>query len=127
MIDERLYEALDDNQVWEVAGGVEYSTQDNQQYSLGLWSSFHQNDNSLIKSEPALSASWNKTYLNDDLILSALANHNPHQKIKSVTVLAQYKLDDYWQLDGAISSTEQDFALLSSDTDTISVNVSIQF
>jgi hypothetical protein len=110
-----------------VASGVGYSTQDNQQYSLGLWSSFHQNDKSLIKSESALSASWNKTYLNDDLILSALANHNPYQKIKSVTVLTQYKLDDYWQVDGALSSTEQDSALINSDTNTISVNMSIQF
>ncbi len=134
-INPMLFESTDDDNVLEVAGGLEYSTQNNHQYSLGLWSSFHQRSSSQKKSDPVASASWNKAYLNDDLMLSALANYNPHQKFKSVTVLAQYKLDDYWQLEGALSSATQDMTLSPTNTNvdtrattnTLNMNVKVQF
>ena len=88
----------------EIAFGFEYTTANNHQLSLGVWSyveaagSFYP----ASRRTEAYTAAWNNTYLNDDLSLSLLGSWASVSKQSRTTMLGEYQIDDFWSVGTAL-------------------------
>jgi len=95
----------------ESALGFEYLTSNNHNFSFGL-SGAYQLDNDFTPdqndSTPFVTFSWSKSYLNDDLDLSLLANGNETPQSTTATTQASYQLNDYWNISGALTFADTD-------------------
>src|SRR5690606_204937 len=92
----------------DAAFGFEYLTVDNHQLGFGwLVTQAESETAGSLTDWQALTASWSKTYWNDDLTLSLLGNWREHDRQSAATVQAQLKLDDFWELSTALGYRER--------------------
>ncbi len=89
--------------IWDAALGFEYLSAGNHQFSFGLILTEAGNSSGqALRLWHALSASWSRHYLHDDLALSVLGYWREQGQQSNTTMQAQYKLDDYWTLVTAV-------------------------
>lgn len=91
----------------DVAFGLEYTSYANHRLNAGWWSRRELSGSGRQSVVPLWTAGWSRNYLNDDLAMSALLNHDPHQQLQTVTILGQYRWNDAWQSDVAASLIDQ--------------------
>ncbi len=115
------------------AFGFEYLTKSNHNLSAGIWGEYAlDNDFTANQNEstPFLTVSWRKTYLNDNLNLSLLANGREKPRSSSTTAQASYQLNDYWNIAGALTVADQKTGTVNpllSDDNEATLIVKYQF
>lgn len=85
----------------ELAIGIEYLSTNQHSVKIGVYT--RQNLATKQIEKPTLSFIWNKNYLHDDLSLSALLIKQLQTNSLQATILANYKLNDTWQISTAYS------------------------
>lgn len=123
----------DKSNVVDLAIGLEFLSRNNHSISAGLWLS-HELDHDFLESQndasPLVTVSWSKNYYNDDLSMSVLSNMRESPRSITATMLARYKIDDYWSTSTALTLVDQEqggaYSLLTSANE-ISLEIKYQF
>ncbi|WP_372810325.1 hypothetical protein [Litorivivens sp.] len=87
----------------DAAVGFEYTTSGNHLFNAGVWGMHLSNDAAEDDDIQVVSVGWRKTYLNDDLVMSLLGNWASSPRFGMVTVLAEYRWNDFWKTSLALS------------------------
>ena len=91
---------------YDAAVGFEYTTSSNHVFNAGLWGIHFNKDAVDVNDRQVLSLGWRKTYLNDNLAMSLLGNWASHPRFATITVLADYRWNDYWSSSFAITAAD---------------------
>ncbi len=108
---------------WALAFGLEYTTQDNQNYNVGLWQQNSSSNVKALNTPLQVTLGWNQSLLHDNLSLSLLVNVSQQPNVKSMTWLGAYKLNDTCTFTGAISLAQ----VIPLPKEALSLSVNAQF
>ncbi len=119
--------------VVDAAIGVQYLSRSNHNFNLGIWGQYTLDDEqapTANDSTPFITFNWSKQYLGDSLDLSLLASGRENPKTSSATAQASYKVNDYWNVLGAVTLVDNDDTVinpLQSNNNEFSFEIKYQF
>ncbi len=115
----------------DAAIGFEYTTTDNHSLNGGVWTTRYLDGDSKPDPTNILTLGWSKTYFNDDLAMSLLGNWVDEPRLFSTTLLAEYQLNDFWNVSCALgyadNEEEQPFLPLAQQDKSVTLAVKVEF
>jgi len=103
--DQLLFFSADKSDLVDIAVGFEYSTASGQQFNGSVWHREYIESNLTATNRTNWAINWSRSFLNDNLSMSALLNGTLQTETLSTTVLAQYSTNDHWQYSLAFTAS----------------------